>query len=134
MADAPDIAVRARLAAQVASLTVGTNLFAGPMRAPGAGVPATAVFCRPQAGLVNRPYLGTGTDWKVHQVGVLVRAEQDRFEVGIALAREVHAALHRAELPGYTYCLVDQPAPEYLGADETGCHLWVVNPRLGIKE
>lgn len=129
-AQPPDLAVVSHLAASIAALTAGANLFGGPVRPHGQGVPLQAVFCLATGGPVNTPYFGAERSWSVHLVQVRVRSAPEKFAVGQALGRDCLAALHLAQLQGYTSCRVREPGPNYLGVDGNGCHDFSLNVEL----
>lgn len=131
----PDVAVAAHLAAQLGGgWAVGTNIFRGPVRPFGAGIPLHAIFCEATGGPVNQPYLGTATDWRVKTVMVHVRGNPLERHVAQDVAVQCLEALHRASLTGYTYSLVRESFPTALGQLEDGSWRFVLNVQLGIAE
>lgn len=111
--------------------TEGANLFRGKTRPPGEDIPARAVFALGLGGLDNRPLGGTGSSVKVFTARLTVRAEAEDWEAGKHLAIQCLRAVHRAEVPGFAYCLADTPAPLELGEDDQGLPEWVIPVRLG---
>lgn len=123
--------VATHIAGLVLGLTVGTNLFMGPVRAQSESVPAAAVFVHSEGGDAPEPYLGTGTsDWQP-EVTVTVRGAPEAFQTGQTLARSILKALHLADVPGYYLCEAQQSEPDYVGRDDAGCPEWEMDFVLG---
>ena len=129
MAAPPDEAVATALAAAAIGLTLGANLFRGPVRPPSAGVPHKAVFALATGGPAPLVHTqgGAGPDVKRASVQVRVRSDVDGFSVGHALARSAWSALQRATLAGYMAATCRESEPVYLGMDATEHHEWSVN-------
>lgn len=126
MTQDPTVDVAAHLAAAGLDLTLGTNLFMGPVRAQSADVPAAAVFVHAQGGEGPEPYLGAGAStWEV-EVEVTVRAEAQDFNGGRTRARAIIQAVHLATVAGYYSVRSEDAEPDYLEADDAGCHEWAV--------
>lgn len=131
----PDDAVVAILAAAGLGLTGGTNLFGGPVRPQGSGVPLASVFALSTGGPVHQPYIGNAHDLTIATVQVNVRGAPGDFAGGETLARACLVAIHRAAIAGYAGCIVREPRPTYLGADAgTDTHLWSLNVELTLVE
>ena len=110
-------------------LVSGTNLFAGPVRAPGTGVPDKAVFVLATGGPPPMPFIlgGSGTDYCRSTVQVRVRSDQEDFPTGQTLARALRTLLHKNILSGYIDVRVRESEPNYLGQGELGHHEWSIN-------
>lgn len=129
MAITVDLDMATAISAAVGTLTLGTNLFAGPVRAQVGGVPYdSTVFVLATGGSSPQPYLdGSGTDYNISSVQVTVRSATDTFAAGQALARTVRAALHQQAVAGYIDVTAVSTEPSYLGQDKDGQHRWTSN-------
>jgi hypothetical protein len=130
-----DETVVTRLNTAVAALTKDANLFAGPERAVGAGVPATCVFCLATGGPEPTPIMGPGAKaFHRGRVAVIIRGEADgavdSFKSGQALARLVNDALRLPTISGIIRCHVGSSEPTYLGQGGEGHHRWAVSAEL----
>lgn len=113
-------------------LTLGTNLFEGPERAPCDTVDHLSVFALASGGAQPLPYLGGGgLSWVTTRVQVTVRSDIDDFERGQSLARALHGRLHAQSLTGYAYVLALEGDPVYLGFQSSSFHRWAMNFELG---
>lgn len=127
MPTAPDADVVTKLAT-LATWTSGTNLFAGPMRAPDANIPHLACFVLASGGPGPQAYAdGTTTKLRYSAVQVLLRSAPRAFAAGQTLAREVRDTLHNVTLSGYIDTQALEAEPLYLGEIENGSHLWSMN-------
>lgn len=136
VATIPESAVAAKLASVLgAPWVVGTNIFTGSMQPPGGGVPHAAIFVVPYGPESLQPYLGVSKDLRTKFVQVTIRSDVGDEAAGLVVARNVQAALHRADLSaaGYILCLVSS-GPLRLGRDEIDHYLWTVNVRMQSVE
>jgi hypothetical protein len=133
MAIDPEAAVLTRLEGVDGLTSVGPtpNLFRGPRRPHGDGVPLPAVFVHCGGGPIQRPYLGNSGDFAVSAVQVFIRGDRDQYSESQARGKAILLALHRAALPGVVSCVTREPQPQYLGQDDNGCHHWTVTAELG---
>ena len=136
MAVPPDSAVSSILAGASIGLTVGTNLFLGPVREQAAGMPHKAVFCLATGGPSPLMHVqgNTGPDIKRSNVQIRIRSDVGAFAVGQALARSVWSALQRATFTGYMGIACRESEPVYLGQDDTEHHEWSVNVETWREE
>ena len=128
----PDAAVATHLAAAGLGLTVGTNLFRGPVRPVSAGVPAKAVFVLVTGGPGPVPYLDAavhGDTWQF-DVQVRIRGDRESFATTRTLARAIRNALHRADISGYLSALSIESEPTYMGFDGSERPEFSTNVRL----
>jgi hypothetical protein len=136
MALPPDEAVASVIDTALASLTLGTNLFQGPVRPPSSSVPHKAVFCLATGG--PAPLMHTqgnnGPDVKRASVQVRIRGDVNSFAAGQTLARSVWTALQRATFAGYMSIACRESEPVYLGVDNTEHHEWSVNVETWREE
>ncbi len=133
----PDAIVATRLAAELGSpWVVGTNVFRGPMRPVGTGVPELALFALATGGPAPEPYLGGADagDLSRKAVQVTVRGTPRSRAAAATLARAVRDALHKAPLTGYVECLAQQSEPNYVHQDEGDRSIFTVNVLLVLSE
>jgi len=137
MATTPDVDVATRLGAAGIGLTLGTNLFAGPVRAYVDGtVPHQSVFCLATGGPPPEPFCGdpTNKDFRRSKVQVRTRSNLEDFDGGQTLTRNTRNAIHKASVVGYVDVEVLESEPNYLGKDEDGHHEWSINVELMHRE
>jgi len=124
------------LAANIASLTAGTNLFVGqPRESPSstgaqARLPVDAVFVAPVGGPTPLRSSGETAEFRIALVNVFVR-NQD-WKAGWDLAQSVLDAFNGLSgVPsGYQDADVQQSAPADFGQDNKGRFLFSVTVRL----
>lgn len=122
----PEEDVATFLAAAGLGLTLGANLFTGPVLAVGTGVPASAVFCINAPAERPEPFAGSGTSTYAADVEVTIRGAPDARGPARALAASIIEALQMATLSGYHLVLVVDSVPEYVKKDQQGCHEYAV--------
>ncbi|KPJ59103.1 MAG: hypothetical protein AMJ46_12620 [Latescibacteria bacterium DG_63] len=134
----PAAAMVTYLAANVGALTAGTNLFEGPVRPVGTGIPDKAVFVLATGGPAPEPFLAgdasSPDEERVHSLLIRVRSEPGEFNNGQTLARSVRDAAHRASVAGYLDVSIRECDPAYLGADDEGRHEWSIGVDMEIQE
>ena len=120
--------------ANVAALTKGTNLFYGPIRPPGNGIPNKCVFAFINGGNPPESYCdgGAGVSLKQPNVQVMIRSDKgssDDYGGGSELANDVWEAIHdQSTATGLTYGIkCQQSGPNYLGKDPQDQHIWSIN-------
>lgn len=128
----PAIDIATYLAAQLGTLTLQTNLFAGPVRGPDARAPVEAVFVFSTGGPAPLEHIagGSGTNHWQPELQIRVRSSKEEFANGLALARSVTSTLHHATVSGYVEVAARESDPVYLGPDDAGYHEWSVGIRL----
>jgi len=119
---ATDIAVE--LAGAGISLTLGTNLFTGPIRDVSAttGVPKNAVFVKGLPGGLPERTMGEGDELRSPLVSIQVR--WTTFNDGDTKVRQIQEALQAASISGYLDVLAQQSEPLVLPPDNEGLHQW----------
>jgi hypothetical protein len=131
MAETLDEDVVTELAASGLGLVSGTNLFTGPERSVGDGIPDQAVFVLATGGAPPAPFIdGSGVDYCWSTVQITVRSAVRSFHSGQALARSVRNAIHEASISGYVDVRAREAEPNYLGADEQEMHTWTINVEM----
>ena len=127
----PDIAVAQTLDAVATSplsaYTLGTNLFAGPVRPVSTVIPHRAIFVLTYGGPAPLDKF-SGVSIQRHSVQVMLRGNADAFSVAQADAKACRDALHLATIAGYMRCAAIQPS--YLGLDDTEHPLFSLNLEL----
>lgn len=122
-------------AAQTAALgTLGTDLFVGPVRNAGTGIPKRAVFFLDYGAPAPEPYMQTAKAslWS-HRVQVTVRDEPTQWARGETTARAFLEALHRGTVSGAVDVLALN-GPNPLGADGDGCPRFTINFQVRVKQ
>lgn len=128
-AASPDTLVAARIASVLGpSWVVGVNVFRGPMRPAGSGVPVAAIFVLLTGGPAREPYLGgaSAADHKRVAVQVMVRTASGDYAGGRDLAARVANAVHKSTLAGYVQILA-QSEPLHLQQNASDEHLFSLN-------
>jgi hypothetical protein len=130
-----DTPVTTALAAGGLGLAEATNLFRGPPR-DGDGIASTSVFATATGGPPPVDYIdgGSGASLKTKTCLVTVRSAKDTFATGQALAESCWSVLHKATPSGWISFDVRESAPNYLGIDDSGRHLWTFNVEGMISE
>jgi hypothetical protein len=125
----PDQDLADLIAANVAGLVVGENVFAGPPREPGPGIPSAAVFCSPSGTGTIGAVLGRGNvDVRRPAVQVFVRGDVGEMSEAEDLAREIRDAIHKqTEVEGYLAFAVREPDPVFVESDDSEHPLFVMN-------
>lgn len=127
----PDLAVAQTIDAVATSplsaYTLGTNLFAGPMRPVSSVIPHRAIFVLTYGGASPLDKF-SGVSIQRHSVQVMIRGNVDAFSTAQADAKACRDALHLATIAGYLRCAALQPA--YIGLDDTEHPLFSLNLEL----
>lgn len=111
-----------------AAFTLGTNLFYGPERPEGDGMPHKAVFCLSSGGPGPEEYAdGSGISRWIGVVQIISRSDPGRYADGLAQARLIRDLLHIQPATGYHEWIFQESEPIYLGTDETDRHRWSSN-------
>ena len=136
MSTTPDIDLVGHVNTNVGALTTGTNLFAGPVRAVGTGVPDLSVFVLATNGAPPMAFIagGAGNEQRYHGILVRVRSAPRAFEAGQTLARSVRDAIHHTAVSGYIEVEVRETDPAYLGTDDKGHHDWSIGVEMYSEE
>ncbi len=115
--------VATHIAAGGLSLTLGTNLFAGPVREPGDQIPRDCVFVIPTPGGAP-PSRVMGQSYEIRSVILHTRVRWSRFEEGATKARGITDLLQGASISGYldVSASIPEPAPE--PRDTEGLYYW----------
>ena len=120
----PPTDVAVELAAAGIGLTLGTNLFTGPLRDVSAGVPKNAVFIKGLSGGLPQRTMGEVNEIREPLVSVTVR--NSSFNNGDTKVRQIQEALQAVTISGYLDVAARQSEPLYLEPDDQNLHRWIV--------
>ncbi len=120
----PATDVATELAGAGIGLTLGTNLFMGPMRDASASVPKNAVFVKGLPGGLPQRTMGESDEIRSPLVSVNVR--WTTFDAGDTKIRQVQEALQAATISGYIDVVAQQSEPLVLGQDNEGLHMFMM--------
>ena len=120
----PATDVAAHLAGAGISLTLGTNLFTGPMRDVSASVPKNAVFVKGLPGGLPQRTMGEVDEIRSPLVSVNVR--WTTFDGGDTKIRQIQEALQAAAISGYIDVVAQQSEPLVLPSDNEGLHMFMM--------
>jgi hypothetical protein len=126
-ANNPESDICTSLAAASLSLTHGTNLFSGPLRAyVGTQIPNKAVFVWSISGSQPLNYCDGSATTQMYfpLVRVVVRGDKQDFSGTRTLARAIRDAIHDVPPSGYVSCRVRTSEPEFYGQDDDGAWLF----------
>jgi len=129
MATAADTLLAAHLSANIAGLTLGTNVFDGPVRAEDEAsglMPGEAVYVTLDGGMAPLDTKGAEVIRQA-AVAVRVRSKTDDYAGGRTLAEACWKAAHHAALTGYMDVGCVTSAPAYLGQLADARHEWSFN-------
>lgn len=133
-----DLDVATALAGAGIGLTLGTNVFWGPVREsdPSTAFPSAAVFCTMRGGAPPINYCDASITPQLREplVQVMIRSAPRDYAAGQATARQVKNALHDIPPTGYDACRVEQAEPLPIGETNQGEHLFSLNVHLYIEE
>jgi len=123
----PDEDIAAKIDTELATLTIGTNLFTGPSRPVSAYVPQRCVFvyCLPGGNIMNYCQGGSRSPQLYNStVRVVVRSNASNYDDGRDLARSIRNAIHDNPPSGYIMARIRNSEPDYYGVEDTGSHLF----------
>lgn len=129
----PEQAILNIIEREVDSLSVGNNLFRGPVRPPSKGkIPSEAVFALDTSGLEPQYCIGdkTGQALLFTFVQVRVRGCPNDYSGGRDLADKVLTSFHdypKNPIEGLMNIQPRESSPIYLGQDDTEHHEWSMN-------
>lgn len=112
------------------SLTLGTDLFTGPVRASDSYIPKRAVFVMIMPGGEIMNYCNGGAaspELYSPSCRVVVRSDVGNYNDGRDLARTIRGVIHDVPPTGYISCRVRSAEPEYYGRDDDGAHLFGID-------
>lgn len=129
MAD-PALDLATFIGANLATATLGTNAFAGPVRPPEDGYATKAVFCIEGGGPPLEPMNGTSDLLCRGIVEVRARGEKDAYGAGKTWADSIFDEVQHAAMAGYVNVRNLQAAPVYIGTDKGGRPEWTWDVEL----
>lgn len=104
------------------SLTLGTNLFTGPMREVSADVPKNSVFIKGLPG--GFPERTMGEPNEVREPLISIQVRNTSYNGGDTKVRQIQEALQAVTISGYLDIAARQSEPLWLGQDNEGLHKW----------
>lgn len=119
--------LRNHLSAAGISLTSGTDLFTGQIRAIRKGVPVNAAFVSGVPGPVPTRVMGEGEEVITTVVVVVLR--WNTWNDGDSKMRDIRDAIQGASISGYLDVFAQDTEPTDLGEDDDGNHMF----HLGIE-
>lgn len=132
----PGLTLASYLAIQLGSpWALGTNLFNGPVRPAGRGVPMRAIFVLPTGGPGSTLYREDSTLEQMFEgtIQIRIRSAHEDYAGGVQLALDVRTELHCQPPSGWNDLRIRESLPNYLGPDATGCHEWSLNAVAWIE-
>ena len=120
----PATDVATHLAGASISLTLGTNLFTGPVRDVSASVPKNAVFVKGLPG--GLPQRTMGEEDEIRSPLVTVNVRWTTFGDGDTKIRQIQEALQAATISGYIDVAAQQSEPLVLPPDNEGLHMFMM--------
>ena len=139
----PDLDIATYLGATLATLTLGTNLFAGPIRTfstsedSAGGVPPSAVFCLMSGGKPDEVFHEGSASTLRHlaypSVQIFIRYA-DSFQAGQVLAESIFSAVNHRPTTDYVEWSVSTSSPLYLGQEDDQHHEWSINVSIILDE
>jgi len=128
------------LASQMGSLTLGTNLFTGPVRMVGDYIPTNCVFAYLSSGFLPRPYMGQNEQFRQAFIEVRVRYERDNFASGADFAHEIYDTMDLSEFlitdsgSRFVWCKPLTAAPTYISTSKDDFHMWSFTFEVGYEK
>lgn len=120
MTHIPATDLATEIGTQVASLTLGTNLFASMIRAPDTNIPRDSVFVWGSGGLV--PLRTMSDPDEVRTALVMIRVRSAKYKDGSDLAHSIMNLLRGDDVSTYLEVAVATSEPAALGEDSDGSH------------
>ncbi len=116
-------AVATKIAAGGLSLTLGTNLFVGPVREPSAQIPKNCVFVSATPGGAP-PNRTMGQSFEIRAVNIHTRVRWSSYSAGATKARDITDLLQGATISGYLDVSASLPEPAPEARDPEGLYYW----------
>lgn len=120
MTHIPATDLATEIGSQVASLTLGTNLFASMIRAPDSNVPRDSVFVWGSGG--PAPLRAMGDPDEIRVAMVIIRVRSAKFKDGSDLAHSIMDLLRGDDILNYLEVIVASSEPVAMGEDPDGSH------------
>lgn len=132
MSHTPAIALATEIAAQVGSLTLGTNLFHSSIRAASSNIPVDSVFVWTGGG--GKPQRTMGDPNEIRRTVLHVRVRDTDYNDGITLAYSILNGLRAQSISTYLDLFSTFGDPSDLGEDKDGNHIFGVTFILVYQE
>lgn len=140
----PDLDLATYIESQIASLTLGVNLFAGPIRSFAtssdgySGIPVDSVFCLKRPGLADEVFHEDVSPSAFRHlafpsVQIFIRSSSS-FQSGQSLADEIFQAVNHKPTAGYVEWKATTSEPLYVGKDDQQHHEWSINISMVVDE
>ena len=114
--------IAAFLNTNVAALTIGTNLFHGPLKPHSSDMPIDSTYCRAGAGPEPFRTMGEVTE---HRMAVVhIHSRYGDWDAGDTVVRAIADTLRGATIAGYKWVAALQSEPPMAISDEQGYHHW----------
>ena len=120
MTHTPGIALATEIAAQIGTLTLGTNLFHSSLRAPSASVPKDCVFVWLSGGVSPLRVMGEAKE--IRTTVVMVQIRDSSFGDGNTLALDIMNGIQAASVATYLDIVAATAGPRMLGQDDLSLH------------
>ncbi len=114
------------------SLTLGTNLFASTIRAPGSNMPKDSVFVWGSGGVEPLRTMGDPDEIRLALVHVQVRSA--KFAAGSTLAHSIMDLLRGDDVSTYLEVILAKSEPMALGEDSDGNHHFGMEYLMSYQE
>jgi hypothetical protein len=123
------------IASGIGTLTLGTNIFAGPLRSPKEGAPQLTVGCVLTPGPVPVELMSGGTT-RLYEpsLTVTIRCNQDEYQNGRDLAEQIYERVHNGSVSGYQWARCMQGTPVYAGMSENRNFYFTINVTMARLE
>lgn len=120
MTHTPAIALATEIASQVASLTLGTNIFHSTVRAPDARVPVDCVFVWEDAG--PTPLRTMSEPDEIRHAVLHVQVRDTSYADGTALSKSIMNSIRAKAIATYLDLENMNSGPRGMGQDSDGRH------------
>lgn len=108
----------------VSAVTLGTDVFDGPVRPPEDEYATEACFCIESGGRAAEPDNGKTTRAVFAEVQVRTRGNKDEYASGKTFTDSIFSYTEHATISGYINVRNLTAAPIYIGTDAGGRHEW----------
>ncbi len=132
MTHIPATDLATEIGTQVGSLTLGTNLSDGTIRAPSSFIPKDSVFVWGSGGV--EPLRTMGDPDEIRMALVHVRVRSAKFAAGSTLAHSIMDLLRGDDVSTYLEVIVSKSEPMALGEDSDGNHYFGMEYLMSYQE
>lgn len=132
MSHVPALDLATEIATQEVTLTLGTNIFHGSIRAPDSFIPKNAVFVWGDSG--RAPLRTMGDPDEIRIAVVHVRIRNANFSTGSTLAHSIMNLLRGDDVSTYLEVKVAISEPRSMGQDSEGNHFFGMEYLMTYQE